>query len=147
MQGLWAGRDLYRATSTVTRDLGFSDLIRRTAPFSRLLRHTGCGGSIITWILTGMISKIQSKFRIWSKQTEMLKISNTNIHTKIVNLEFSSTESTKYNKKFQHHIDRYSYVKKVKLRVVIIAYTRGRIIVVGESRIITTRIDPVKISI
>jgi hypothetical protein len=40
-QGLWAGRDLYRATP-VTRDLGFSGLIRRTAPFSCLLRHTGC---------------------------------------------------------------------------------------------------------
>jgi hypothetical protein len=53
-QGLWAGRDLYRATPTVTRDLGFSGLIRRTAPFSRLLRHTrGCGGSILTRILTG----------------------------------------------------------------------------------------------
>jgi hypothetical protein len=39
-QGLWAGRDLYRAIPAVTRDLGFSDLIRRTAPFSRLLRHT-----------------------------------------------------------------------------------------------------------
>jgi hypothetical protein len=48
--GLWAGRDLYRATPAVTRDLGFSSLIRRTAPFSRLLRHTrGCGGSILTW--------------------------------------------------------------------------------------------------
>jgi hypothetical protein len=53
-QGLWAGRDLYRATPAVTRDLGFSGLIRRTAPFSRLLRHTrGCGGSILTRILTG----------------------------------------------------------------------------------------------
>jgi hypothetical protein len=52
-QGLWAGRDLYRATPAVTRDLGFSGLIRRTAPFSRLLRHTrGCGGSILTRILT-----------------------------------------------------------------------------------------------
>jgi hypothetical protein len=48
-QGLWAGRDLYRATPVVTRDLGFSGLIWRTAPFSRLLRHTrGCGGSILT---------------------------------------------------------------------------------------------------
>jgi hypothetical protein len=38
----------------VTRDLGFSGLIRRTAPFSLLLRHTtGCGGSILTRILTG----------------------------------------------------------------------------------------------
>jgi hypothetical protein len=36
-QGLWAGRDLYRATPAVTRDLSFSGLIRRTAPFSRLL--------------------------------------------------------------------------------------------------------------
>jgi hypothetical protein len=51
-QGLWAGRDLYSATPTVTRDL----LIRRTAPFSRLLRHTrGCGGSILTRILTGSL--------------------------------------------------------------------------------------------
>jgi hypothetical protein len=38
-QGLWAGRDLYRATSAVTLGLGFSGLIRRTAPLSRLLRH------------------------------------------------------------------------------------------------------------
>jgi hypothetical protein len=54
-QGLWAGRDLYRATPAVTQDLGFSGLIRRTAPFSRLLRHTrGCGGSILTRILTGI---------------------------------------------------------------------------------------------
>jgi hypothetical protein len=48
-QGLWAGRDLYRATPAVTRDLGCSGLIRRTVPFSRLLQHTrGCGGSILT---------------------------------------------------------------------------------------------------
>jgi hypothetical protein len=53
-QGLWAGRDLYRATPAVTRDLGFSGLIRRTAPFSRLLRHAwGCGGPILARILTG----------------------------------------------------------------------------------------------
>jgi hypothetical protein len=54
-QGLWAGRDRYRATPAVTRDLGFSGLIRRTAQFSRLLRRTrGCGGSILTRILTGV---------------------------------------------------------------------------------------------
>jgi hypothetical protein len=53
-QGLWAGRDLYRATPTVTRGLGFSGLIWRTAPISRLLRQIwGCGGSIPTRILTG----------------------------------------------------------------------------------------------
>jgi hypothetical protein len=52
--GLWAGRDLYRATPAVTLDLSFSGLIRRTAPFSRLLRHTrGSGGPILTRILTG----------------------------------------------------------------------------------------------
>jgi hypothetical protein len=57
-QGLWAGRDLYRATPAATRDLGFkiiSGLIRRTAPFSRLLRHAwGCGGPRIeepTWYM------------------------------------------------------------------------------------------------
>jgi hypothetical protein len=53
-QGLWTGRDLYRATPAVKRGLSFSSLIRRTAQFSRLLRHTrGCGGSILTRILTG----------------------------------------------------------------------------------------------
>jgi hypothetical protein len=31
-QGLWAGRDLYRATPAVTRDLGFSGLIRKGPP-------------------------------------------------------------------------------------------------------------------
>jgi hypothetical protein len=57
-QVLWAGRDLYRATPAVTRHLGFSGLIRRTAPFSRLLWHTrGCGGSILTRILMGFQSK------------------------------------------------------------------------------------------
>jgi hypothetical protein len=56
-QGLWAGRDLYRATPAVTRGLGFSGLIRRTAPISRLVRQTwGCGGSILTRIFTGPIS-------------------------------------------------------------------------------------------
>jgi hypothetical protein len=53
-QGLWAGRDLYRATPAMTPSLSFSGLIRRTAPFSRLLQHTrGCGGSILTPILMG----------------------------------------------------------------------------------------------
>jgi hypothetical protein len=53
-QGLWAGRDLYRATPAATRDLGISGLIRRTAPFSRLLRHAReCGGPILTRILMG----------------------------------------------------------------------------------------------
>jgi hypothetical protein len=43
----------FRATPAVTRDLVFFRLIRRTAPFSRLLRHTrGCGGPILTRILT-----------------------------------------------------------------------------------------------
>jgi hypothetical protein len=32
-QGLWAGRDLYRATPAVTQGLSFSGLIRRTAPY------------------------------------------------------------------------------------------------------------------
>jgi hypothetical protein len=37
---LWAGRDLYRATPAVTRGLVFFSLIRKTAPFSRLLPHS-----------------------------------------------------------------------------------------------------------
>jgi hypothetical protein len=53
-QGLWAGRDLYRATPAVTRGFSFSGLIR-TAPFSRLFWHTkGCGGPILTRILTSV---------------------------------------------------------------------------------------------
>jgi hypothetical protein len=71
-QGLWAGRDLYRATPATTRDLGFSSLIRRTAPFSRLLRHTrGCGGSILTWIHTGYLYLKQVRFQnasSWKKK-------------------------------------------------------------------------------
>jgi hypothetical protein len=42
-QGLWAGKVLYRAIPTVTRDLGFSGLIRGTALFSRLLRQVCMG--------------------------------------------------------------------------------------------------------
>jgi hypothetical protein len=56
-QGLWAGKDLYRATPAVKRGLGFSGLIQRIAPISRLLRHAwGCGGPILTRILTGPLS-------------------------------------------------------------------------------------------
>jgi hypothetical protein len=62
-QGLWAGRDLYRVTPAVTRDIGFFGLIRMTAPFSRLLRHAwGCGGPILTRILTGLPSRRQGKY-------------------------------------------------------------------------------------
>jgi hypothetical protein len=47
-------RELYRATPTVTRGLGFSNLIRRTASCSRLLRHVrGYRGPILIRILTG----------------------------------------------------------------------------------------------
>jgi hypothetical protein len=54
-QSPWAGSDLYRANPAVTRDLGYSGLIRRTAPFNRLLWHAwGCGGSILTRIITGV---------------------------------------------------------------------------------------------
>jgi hypothetical protein len=53
-QGLWAGKYLYRATPTVKRDLAFCGLIRRTAPFIRLLRHAwGCIWPFLTWVLTG----------------------------------------------------------------------------------------------
>jgi hypothetical protein len=57
-QGLWAGRDLYRATLAVTRDLGFSGLILWTALFSRLLRYMReCGGSILTRIFKGFFEE------------------------------------------------------------------------------------------
>jgi hypothetical protein len=57
-QGLWAGRDLYRAKPAVTGDLCFSGLIWKTAPFSRFLRYTkGMWRiSILTRILAGPFS-------------------------------------------------------------------------------------------
>jgi hypothetical protein len=45
----------------VSRGFGFSDLIRRTAPLGRLLRHTkGCGESTLTQILMGPYSVASS---------------------------------------------------------------------------------------
>jgi hypothetical protein len=57
--GLWAGRDLYHATPAMTQDLSFSPPHPKDCPwwFSHLLRHAwGCGGSILTLILTGSLS-------------------------------------------------------------------------------------------
>jgi hypothetical protein len=55
--------------------LRFSGLIRRTAPFCRILRHTRvCGGSILPQILTGrtvdkqniLVNKTNSNYgRVW----------------------------------------------------------------------------------
>jgi hypothetical protein len=39
-QDLWAGKDLYHATPPLTRDISFSGVIRRTAPFCRILHLT-----------------------------------------------------------------------------------------------------------
>ena len=94
-QGLWAGRDLYCATPAVTWDLGFSGLIGRTAPFSRLLRHTrGCGGSILIRILTGRQSVVirNQKTTVWwskkSDQThEIYSIRTWNIDGYIISLD------------------------------------------------------------
>jgi hypothetical protein len=64
-QGLSAGKGFYRATSDVTRDLGFSGLTRRTATHNCLLRHTReSEGPILTRILTGKEreSKLIHKF-------------------------------------------------------------------------------------
>jgi hypothetical protein len=53
-QGLSTGRDLYRATTVVTRGFDSSGRIRRIVQFSRLIRHTrGCGGPILTRIVSG----------------------------------------------------------------------------------------------
>jgi hypothetical protein len=74
-KGLWAGRYLYRATPAVTRDLGFSGLIRRTTPFSRLLGHTrGCGGSILTRILTGPFDNIIFNFHTVNISIELIHL-------------------------------------------------------------------------
>jgi hypothetical protein len=53
-QGLWARKDLYRATPALTQSLGSTGLIRRPAPFSQLLRHTRrCWELSLTRILKG----------------------------------------------------------------------------------------------
>jgi hypothetical protein len=45
--GLWTGRDHYHTTLSVTRGRSFSGLIRRTFPFSLLLRNSrGCWGPL-----------------------------------------------------------------------------------------------------
>jgi hypothetical protein len=52
-QGLWAGRDLYCATPTVTRASVFPLSSEGLSLFRRILRHTrGCGEPILTRILT-----------------------------------------------------------------------------------------------
>jgi hypothetical protein len=83
-QGFWAGRDLYRATPTATRNLGFSGPIQITAPFSPLLRHTkGCGGPILTQIFTGLIWMMhrQNVRYICFKKCRLLLIVKTYIHS------------------------------------------------------------------
>jgi hypothetical protein len=56
-QGLWERRDLYRAISTVIRDLGFSVLIRPPPLFSSILRHTMvCRGFVLIRILYSTLS-------------------------------------------------------------------------------------------
>jgi hypothetical protein len=69
----WTGRDLYRATPAVTRDLGFSGLIRRTSPYLVASYNTrGCGGSILTRILTGLQAdgSIESKaYKFYGKNS------------------------------------------------------------------------------
>jgi hypothetical protein len=68
-QGLWTRKYFYRATPAVTRDLGFSDFIRRTDPTDppsvAFLRHAwGCEGPILTQVLTGFqqILEIEEKY-------------------------------------------------------------------------------------
>jgi phage FluMu protein Com len=95
-QGLWAGRDLYLATPAVTRDLGFSGLIRMAAcsiplktqngvwriyfcpdshgsPFSHLLRHTrGYGGPFLTRIPTGIFIQMICRKNILQWNTTLV---------------------------------------------------------------------------
>jgi hypothetical protein len=53
-------RDLYRATPTTTRDLGFSGLIRKNAPLSHLLRHAWeCRWPILSQILRVLTKRVQ----------------------------------------------------------------------------------------
>jgi hypothetical protein len=73
-QGLWEGTDLYPA---LTRGLDFSGLIRMTAPFSCLLRHTMGWGSILSRIITGYAEERW----IWSEKTFII---NSNYHVNLI---------------------------------------------------------------
>jgi hypothetical protein len=69
-QGLWAGRDIYRATPAVTRDLGFSGLIRWTTPNqSPLTTHMGMwriySNQDPQREITVMKMKIETKLHMW----------------------------------------------------------------------------------
>jgi hypothetical protein len=97
--GLWAGRDLYRATSAVTRDLGFSGLILRTTPFSLLLRHTRVrGGRILTRILTGKVGNISI-----SSFSSLLNVYSSYILLIYSSIWFSFLDVYSFSKKSQVH--------------------------------------------
>ena len=76
IQGLRAGRNLFRATPVVTQDLGFSGLIRMTAPFSHhLLQHErGCWEPILTRTRTPMGH---------SEEIQISQSNNDNWYTKV----------------------------------------------------------------
>jgi hypothetical protein len=84
-QGLWAGRDLYRATPALTRGLGFSSLIRRTylkyfkASYVPLQDHLNdwlsilrdyCCGFIVPWIFVAPRRGIIAVDFKWWKYTK-----------------------------------------------------------------------------
>jgi hypothetical protein len=52
IQGLWAGRDLHCVTPALTQDLGFSSRIRKSTPFSHLLRHNCCRSLVVVLSLS-----------------------------------------------------------------------------------------------
>jgi hypothetical protein len=134
VQGLWAGRDLYRTAPAVTPDLGFSGLIRKTAPFSCLLWHIkSCGGSILTRILTGTHSvalydtqrDVEDLFLPWPSQVACLKRSNNlygvlalgsptfkNIKFKRVTFFMSAEMLIKAKKQFS--LRKYLWVRKTR---------------------------------
>jgi hypothetical protein len=66
--GLWAGRDLYRITTAMTWDLGFSDLIRRTAPFQLPSYNTQGRVGAHGWICQNKKKKLSVMMRFESLQ-------------------------------------------------------------------------------
>jgi hypothetical protein len=87
-QGLWARKDLNRATPAVTRGLGFYGVIRKTSPFSRHLRHTrGCRGSILTQILTGTYTYEMKWLRSQRLISLKIQVGNTNRRNRYANTD------------------------------------------------------------
>jgi hypothetical protein len=88
-QGLWAWRNLYRATPAVIRCFGFSGIIRRTAKLTRFLRLArGCRVPILTRILTSLHYWHSRWIVKYARALKRLLISKSNATERLISKSF-----------------------------------------------------------